>query len=324
MKSMFHLVMVVLTVALFQTPAVAKDQYRALLASNSADLLASNSQPVVVRKKVYPQETTESAGQVPVVIRKKVPPLPAAPEEEPTTQPLQPNAIEKVDDQRRSESTTGEELSPTLGAEPSNTETESASEASDAGTQREGQESGLPQTPQTEAAAGQTQTTPEAGGSAVGATETSPSEPFPSHPYSLMLSSCRLIENAQKVVADYRNKGLSPFIVKVELGKGQVWWRIMAGCYETREEAVKAKEQYGLKDALIKKTPYTNLIGTFSSKENARYEARRLEKLGYSPYPITGEKSLRLLVGAFETREGAQKQNVELQSKGIPSHIIER
>ena len=139
-----------------------------------------------------------------------------------------------------------------------------------------------------------------------------------------MLASCRLKENARNVVADYRDKGLSPFIVKVELGNGQVWWRTMAGSYQSREEAANAKEKYGLADAVIKKTPYTNLVGTFSSEKNARDEVRRLEKLGYSPYPINGENSLRLLVGAFETREGAAKQQAELQSQGIPSQIIER
>ena len=55
MKSVFHLVIVVLTVTLFQEPAVAKDQYGLLLTSKRADLLAFNSQPIVVRKKVYPE-----------------------------------------------------------------------------------------------------------------------------------------------------------------------------------------------------------------------------------------------------------------------------
>jgi septal ring-binding cell division protein DamX len=324
MKSVFHLVIVVLTVALFQRPAVAKDQYRQLLASKSADLLASNSQPIVVRKKVYPQENTENFGRVPIVVRKKVPPLPVPPEEQSSVQPPQPNAKETADDQRRPESTIRQELSPTVGAEPTKAGTVSASDASNAEAQREAQANRLPPTPPTETVASPSQTASEAGGSAVGTAETSPPEPFPSHPYSLVLSSCRLIQNARNVVAEYRDKGLAPFIVKAELRNGQVWWRTMAGSYQSREEAAKAKEQYGLADALIKKMPYTNLIGTFSSEQNAQDEIHRLEKLGYSPYPINGEKSLRLLVGAFETREGAAKQQAELQSQGIPSRIIER
>jgi septal ring-binding cell division protein DamX len=324
MKSVSHLVIAVLTVVLFQRPAVAKDQSRLLLASKSAALLAFNSQPIVVRKKVYPQETAENTGRVPVVVRKKVPPPPATPEEESTTQPPQPNANETGDDQSRPESTIGEELSPKVGSEPTSAQTVSASDVSIAETQREGQASGLSRTPPAETVASPSQTAPQTGETAAGASETSPPELFSSHPYSLMLSSCRLKENARNVVADYRNKGLSPFIVKVELGKGQVWWRTMAGSYQTREEAAKAKEKYGLADAVIKKTPYTNLVGTFPSEQNARDEVRRLEKLGYSPYPVNEEKSLRLLVGAFETREGAAKQQAELESQGISSQIIER
>jgi septal ring-binding cell division protein DamX len=324
MKSVFHLVMAVLAVALLQQPAVAKDQHRLLLASNSASLLAFNSEPIVVRKKVYPQAPAGNVGRVPVIVRKKVPPLPAPPEEQPSAQPPQPVAKEKIDNQSEPESPISQELFPAAATEPTKAKTAPASSASNAEPQREVQPSSLPPTPPHEAVASPSQPASETGGSVVHATETGAAETFPSLPYTLMLSSCRLLQNARNVVAEYRTKGLSPFIVKVELGNGQVWWRTMAGCYQTREEAAKAKEQYGLADALIKKMPYTNLVGTFSSEQRAQVEIHHLEELGYSPYPINGEKSLRLLVGAFETREGAAKQQAELQAQGISSQIIQR
>lgn len=324
MKFVRDILIVTITVGLFRTSAVAGDPFRLLLAGKGADLLASSSQPTVVRKKVYPEETTENGGQSPTVVRKKVPPLPAAPEEHSTTQPPQLNAEETADDKGRSELTTAAGISPAARAEPAKAETASDAVAGESAPQPEGLESGLPRTPLTETAASPAETVPETGAAAVGAAETTPLEVFPPRPYSLMLASCRLKENAQKVVADYRKKGLSPFIVKVELGNGDVWWRISAGHYQDRQEAARAKEEHALSDSVVKKTPYSNLIAMFSSEQDARAEARRLEELGYSPYLITGEKSLRLLVGAFETRRGAEKQKAELQSEGIPSQIIER
>jgi cell division protein FtsN len=52
---------------------------------------------------------------------------------------------------------------------------------------------------------------------------------------------------------------------------------------------------------------------------------RRLKGLGYSPYVLKrAENRFQLVVGAFITREGAEKQKSELQSKGISNQVIQR
>jgi cell division septation protein DedD len=156
-------------------------------------------------------------------------------------------------------------------------------------------------------------------------TEAAPLKPKSHHPYSIMLSSCRLPQSARKIVRDYQKVGLSPYVAKVEFKNGDVWLRVFAGHYQTREEALTAKQKHRLSEAVIKKTPYTNLIDTFSSEAEMKDSLQRLKSLGYSPYVLKrAENRFQLVVGAFITKEGAEKQKSELQSKGISNQIIQR
>jgi len=119
--------------------------------------------------------------------------------------------------------------------------------------------------------------------------------------------------------------GLAPYVAKVEFKNGDVWLRVFAGQYQTRKEALTVKQKHQLSKALVKKTPYTNLIDTFSSEDEMKDTLGRLKGLGYSPYVLKrAENRFQLVVGAFITREGAEKQKSELQSKGISNQIVQR
>ncbi len=145
------------------------------------------------------------------------------------------------------------------------------------------------------------------------------------HPYSIMLSSCRLPQSARKIVTDYQKVGLRPYVVKVKFKNGDEWLRVLTGHYQTRREAVQAKKEYRLSSAIVKRTPYTNLIGTYTSEEEMQADLLRLKKLGFSPYSLktpTGE--LKLVVGAFVTKEGSENQQAELQAKGFQNTVIIR
>jgi cell division protein FtsN len=145
------------------------------------------------------------------------------------------------------------------------------------------------------------------------------------HPYSLMLSSCRLPQSARKVVSDYKKVGLKPYVVKVKFKSGNEWLRVLTGHYQTRNEAAQAKKDLRLSNAIVKRTPYTNLIGTYTSLDEMQAELQQIKKLGYSPYFLktqTGE--LKLMVGAFVTQKAAENQQAELQAKGIQSTVINR
>ena len=144
-------------------------------------------------------------------------------------------------------------------------------------------------------------------------------------PYSILLSSCRLPQSARKIVTDYQKVGLTPYVAKVKFKNGDVWLRVFAGNYQTRKEALTVKQKHHLSKALVKKTPYTNLIDTFSSEDEMKDALRRLKDLGYSPYVLQrAQNRFQLVVGAFITRAGAEKQKSELQSKGISNQVVQR
>lgn len=145
------------------------------------------------------------------------------------------------------------------------------------------------------------------------------------HPYSILLSSCRQWNSVQRVLNKYRKIGLVPYVVKVELNENEIWWRIFAGHYKTRYEALKITHRYNLSDSIILKTPYTNLIDSFSTEIEATAKLYSIKKLGYSPYIVkTTENNFQLVVGAFMTEKGAMKQKLELETGGLRNQIIER
>jgi Flp pilus assembly protein TadD len=145
------------------------------------------------------------------------------------------------------------------------------------------------------------------------------------HPYSILLSSCRMRESVQKVLFKYHEIGLVPYIVKIELGEKKLWWRIFIGHYKYKEEALKVIKEYGLSEAIVMKTPYTNLIGNYSSEGEATEMLQSIKELGYSPYIIKpGENNYQIVVGAFKKRKQAEKQKIDLLSDNIKSRIIRR
>jgi cell division septation protein DedD len=155
--------------------------------------------------------------------------------------------------------------------------------------------------------------------------ESSAGQPESHLPYSILLSSCRLPQSARKIVTDHQKAGLAPYVVKVQFENGDVWLRVLAGHYPTRNAALEVKKIHHLSNAIVRKTPYANLVGSFSAENEVKDSLKRLKGLGYSPYVLKrAEKRFQVVVGAFITREGAERQKSELQSKGIPNEIIER
>ena len=146
-----------------------------------------------------------------------------------------------------------------------------------------------------------------------------------SYPYSIYLGSFSSIESFQKVLPDYREMGLSPYWVKLDLGDKGIWYRLYSDYFKTRREAdafIKAKN---IPEAEFRKTSYANLIGAFTSEEALEKKRKALLDLKYSPYVIREDKStFWLYVGAFYQKARAKKQNADLASKGIQSQLVER
>jgi cell division septation protein DedD len=150
-------------------------------------------------------------------------------------------------------------------------------------------------------------------------------QPESRYPYSIMLSSCRLPQSARNVVSDYQKAGLAPYVVKVKFESGDEWLRVLAGQYPTLQEARKAQKEHRLTGTIVKKTPYANLIGTYASRAELQADLQKTKKLGFSPYFFKAQGGkLKLMVGAFVTREGAENHQAELKAKGIQSTVVKR
>ncbi len=145
------------------------------------------------------------------------------------------------------------------------------------------------------------------------------------YPYSIYHGSYKSRERAERAISEYREKGLSPYWVKIDLGDKGVWYRVFSEYFQKREQADEFIEQKQIAKSESRHTRYANLIGLFAFQEELEEEKVRLSKLGYCPYVIPrGNGEFLLCVGAFYQRERAERQHEELASKGVHSKIVER
>jgi cell division septation protein DedD len=144
-----------------------------------------------------------------------------------------------------------------------------------------------------------------------------------SYPYSLLLYHFRSLERAKEAVSLYAKKGLPAYWVEVELSNG-LWYRVFVGYFEGREQAEEFRKEHGLGEAVVKRTAYATLTNRYKSQEDLRARIEFLKDLGYSPYVIEYDDQSCVFTGAFITKEGAEKQEQELESKGVQSQVIER
>ena len=124
---------------------------------------------------------------------------------------------------------------------------------------------------------------------------------------------------------DYRQAGLTPYVVQTDLGDKGTWWRTLTGSFKSLDEASQAKKAFNLADAVVVKTPFANLVGAYPSEAGAAEMAARLGKLGHFPYTVKGPKnSVQLVVGAFLAKPAAEKLQRELAAQGIASQVVQR
>ena len=99
-----------------------------------------------------------------------------------------------------------------------------------------------------------------------------------SRPYSILLSSCRKQESVRKVISNYQGSEFDPFVVKADLGKKGIWWRILSGHFKTRDAAVDAKHKSGLSDKPVIKLSHADLMQARADQGEAKYGDSSLVK----------------------------------------------
>jgi hypothetical protein len=161
--------------------------------------------------------------------------------------------------------------------------------------------------------------------------ETPKPEPAPisvaraADPFSILLSSCKEKENALAALSRYRQTGMTPYIVRTDLGGKGIWWRTLTGHYRTLAEAAQAKSALKLSDAVVVKTPYANLIGQYGSETEAAEAAHRVTQKEVFPYVVKGPgPSFQLMAGAFPSQQAAEIHRRELDARGVSTRTVQR
>jgi len=146
-----------------------------------------------------------------------------------------------------------------------------------------------------------------------------------SYPFSLYLGSFQTLKRAEKAAEVFSREGLSPFWVKINFKEKGIWYRVYLGHYKGHEQALNSLKEHKLKNAEIRKTAYTNLIGTYSSPDDLDAMVQALEDRGYSPYVIEDQVGrAQLFAGAFITEKGAEDHRDMLKSDRIESQVVRR
>jgi cell division septation protein DedD len=146
-----------------------------------------------------------------------------------------------------------------------------------------------------------------------------------SYPYSIYLGSYKNMDSAQEAISVFQKKGLSPYWVRVDLGEKGVWYRVLAGYFRKKDEVNAFIEKNRITEGRSRYILYANLLGLYSSDEELREKKNSLVELGYCPYVIEGDEGESFLFsGAFYYKADAEREHIELASKGIQSQLVKR
>ena len=145
------------------------------------------------------------------------------------------------------------------------------------------------------------------------------------YPYSVYLGSFQGPEYLKRAMSIYENQGFSPYWTKIDLGAKGIWHRVFTGYFRSAQEAEAFIQQRRIKEAEVKETKYSNLIGVFGTKQEGEQKILAFTRMGLSAYGIpAADGQVRVYSGAFAAKEDAEKNQAELNSRGIKSRIVER
>jgi len=145
------------------------------------------------------------------------------------------------------------------------------------------------------------------------------------YPYSILLGTYSTMEQLTESLRKYKNLGLQAYWVKIDLGLKRVFFRLFAGQFTARNDAVDFLRDQELPEAQIKLTRYACLAGTFTSKSEVDYASDPIIKKGYHPYSIQlSDNQYRLYAGTFYTQIGAYNFSQELAANGLKCEAVER
>lgn len=144
-------------------------------------------------------------------------------------------------------------------------------------------------------------------------------------PYSILLDTFSEKVTAQEAIDIYLQRTIQAHWVKVNLGPKGVRYRLFAGAFSTVSAAKNYLKKNKIEGKLIKKTPYTSLVGVYGSKVRALEVLRSIGNSDYIPCLLGGKGgNYTLSVGASYTLKGAREQCRQLTISNIPCKSAKR
>jgi general secretion pathway protein A len=145
------------------------------------------------------------------------------------------------------------------------------------------------------------------------------------HPFVIQLGSVKTFEQVTRAVSSYALKGLNIHWDWVDSREKGRWYRIFAGHFESKAEALKAKREHRLRNSLVRFNPWTVLVGQYTdSKILTAIQSLLLENQFDSLIVESAEEIDWLLTGAYATRQGAEKIVKELKKLNCSAQVVPR
>ena len=152
-------------------------------------------------------------------------------------------------------------------------------------------------------------------------------------PYTVQISASRSQQQCFRVAAMLRRAGYPAFTGALILKDQGLWHRIFIGAYTTAEEAEKTRLSLikdEIEDTLIRNMPFAIQVGKIGNLESHKEMRQQLLNLQYLPYTSyvrdieTNATQVRLLLGAFETKEDSFTLLNTLREKGFEAKTVAR
>ncbi|MBU1566233.1 MAG: SPOR domain-containing protein [Proteobacteria bacterium] len=152
-------------------------------------------------------------------------------------------------------------------------------------------------------------------------------------PFTVQISASRSQQQCYRVAAMLRRTGYPAFTSSLKLKDQGLWHRIFIGSFATMEEAEKTRqslEQDEIADSLIRNMPYAIQVGREGSLASFKDLREKLVVMQHMPYTsyvrdvATNATQIRLLLGAFETKEDTATLLNTLRMEGLEARIVNR
>jgi hypothetical protein len=152
-------------------------------------------------------------------------------------------------------------------------------------------------------------------------------------PYTVQISASQSKQQCYRVAAMLRRTGYPAFTASLRLKDQQIWYRIFVGSYATEQEAEKTRqslESDEITDSFIRNMPYAIQVGKEGTLESFKELREKLSSMQYMPYTgyvrdtQSDATQIRLLLGAFETKEDTTSLIDTLRSEKLEVKVVNR